>query len=403
MTARHLTDAVFALFPEPIAIVGDELAVREVNDAWREAFGEGAGPLGDRALGEAIGRVIEGVPRAEASAYVEGARYRVSVVAVPDGEARAAMVCVRVLPAAEASTGARELSDEDARDQRELLRQVLDTDPNLIFVKDGQGNFLLVNRAFSDLFGKAPEEIVGRHETDLHPTKKTTTDGFLRIDQEVLRTMSEVAIEEQVPLPTGEMRWFLTRKRPFVRANGEVHVLGSSADITERRQAAIALEEAAVELERRAAEAWRQAEAKAELVQQLDQKLAIIEAQHQEILMLSAPLIDVGEDILAVPIVGTMSEARAEEIMARLLGAIADRQVRRVILDMTGLETLEAQTAELLVRIARAIELLGARALITGIRPAVARMIVQLGIDLSGIATMQTLRSALASLERRRT
>ncbi|UQA59228.1 STAS domain-containing protein [Polyangium aurulentum] len=399
MNARRLTDAVFALFPEPIAIVGDALAVREVNDAWRQAFGEGAGPLGDRALGEAIERVIAGAPRAEGTAHVEGARHRASVVAIPDGEARAAMVHLRASPAAGA---AGELTDEEVRDQRELLRQVLDTDPNLLFVKDAGGNFLLVNRAFSELFNKAPEDIVGRHETDLHPKKKATTDSFLRIDQEVIRTMNEIAIEEQVPLPTGEMRWFLTRKRPFVRANGEVHVLGSSADITERRQSAMALEEAAVELERRAAEAWRQAEAKAALVQELDQKLAIIEAQHQEILTLSAPLIDVGEDILAVPIVGAMSEARAEEIMARLLGAIADRQVRRVILDMTGLETLEAQTAELLVRIARAIELLGARALITGIRPAVARMIVQLGIDLSGMATMQTLRAALASLERRR-
>jgi rsbT co-antagonist protein RsbR len=214
--------------------------------------------------------------------------------------------------------------------------------------------------------------------------------------------MEEVAIEEQVAAPSGEIRWFLTRKRPFVRGNGEVHVLGSSTDITERRQAAVALEKAAVELERRAAEASRQTEAKAALVQELDQKLAIIEAQHQEILTLSAPLIDVGEDILAVPLVGAISEARAEEIMTRLLGAIADRQVRRVILDMTGLELLEAHTAELLVRIARAIELLGARALITGIRPAMAQMIVQLGIDLSGIVTMQTLRAALLAVERRR-
>jgi len=290
----------------------------------------------------------------------------------------------------------------EVRDQRELLRQVLDTDPNLIFVKDGQGNFMLVNRAFSDLFGKVPEDIVGRHETYLHPGMKDLMDSFLRVDQKVLHTMEEVAIEEQVAAPSGEIRWFLTRKRPFVRGNGEVHVLGSSTDITERRQAAVALEKAAVELERRAAEASRQTEAKAALVQELDQKLAIIEAQHQEILTLSAPLIDVGEDILAVPLVGTISEARAEEIMTRLLGAIADRQVRRVILDMTGLELLEAHTAELLVRIARAIELLGARALITGIRPAMAQMIVQLGIDLSGIVTMQTLRAALLAVERRR-
>lgn len=285
-------------------------------------------------------------------------------------------------------------AERDFREQQDFIRQVIDSDPNLIFVKDARGNFLLVNQACAAVFGKTPEEVIGQHDADMH-TDGDATREFLEVDQKVISSLTEHMTEERVPWYNGEVRWYQTTKRPLVLPNGEVHVLGCSVDITSRREALQRLEEAAVEVERRAAEAFREAETKAALVEELDQKLGIIEAQHQEILALSAPLLDVGERVLAVPVVGALTATRTIEIMTRLLNAIVERQVERVVVDLTGLETIEMDTAEQLMGIIRAIRLLGSEAVITGIRPAVAQIIVELGIDLSAFATKRTLRQAL--------
>jgi rsbT co-antagonist protein RsbR len=285
-------------------------------------------------------------------------------------------------------------AERDVREQQDFIRQVIDSDPTLIFVKDSRGNFVLVNRAAAEVFGKSPEEVVGQHDTDLHG-QSGYVEQYLEDDRYVFATLDERTVEERVRWYTGEERWYQTTKRPLVLPNGDVQVLGFSVDITARRETLQRLEEAAAEVERRAAEAFRQAEAKAALVEELDQKLGIIENQHQEILALSAPLLDVGDRVLAVPIVGALTATRTIEIMTRLLNAIVERQVERVVVDLTGLETIEMDTADQLMGIIRAIRLLGSEAVITGIRPAVAQTIVELGIDLSAFNTKRTLRSAL--------
>lgn len=285
-------------------------------------------------------------------------------------------------------------AERDVREQQDFMRQVIDSDPNLIFVKDDRGNFVLVNRAAAEIFGKTPDEVVGQHDVDLN-AKNAYSAQYISDDKLILATLEERTIEERVRWYTGEEHWYQTTKRPLVLPNGDVQVLGFSVDITVRRETLQRLEEAAAEVERRAAEAFRQAEAKAALVEELDQKLGIIEAQHQEILALSAPLLDVGERVLAVPIVGALTATRTIEIMSRLLNAIVERQTERVVVDLTGLETIEMDTAEQLMGIIRAIRLLGSEAVITGIRPAVAQTIVELGIDLSAFNTKRTLRAAL--------
>jgi rsbT co-antagonist protein RsbR len=285
-------------------------------------------------------------------------------------------------------------AERDVREQQDFIRQVIDSDPNLISVKDHRGTFVLVNRAAAEVFGRTPDEVVGQHDVELYGDS-AYAENYIAEDNQVLATLDERTIEERVRHYTGDERWYQTTKRPLVLPNGDVQLLGFSVDITARRETLQRLEEAAAEVERRAAEAFRQAEAKAALVEELDQKLGIIESQHQEILALSAPLLDVGERVLAVPIVGALTATRTIEIMTRLLNAIVDRQVERVVVDLTGLETIEMDTAEQLMGIIRAIRLLGSEAVITGIRPAVAQIIVELGIDLSAFNTKRTLRAAL--------
>src|SRR6185436_3316436 len=90
-----------------------------------------------------------------------------------------------------------------------------------------------------------------------------------------------------------------------------------------------------------------------------------IAAQEEQIRALSAPILDVGEGALALPLIGALSEARSREIAGRLLPEVTARRAGSVILDLTGVDALDAAGAEALLSVVKAIELLGARPIIT--------------------------------------
>ncbi|HEY8380121.1 MAG TPA: STAS domain-containing protein [Nannocystis sp.] len=131
------------------------------------------------------------------------------------------------------------------------------------------------------------------------------------------------------------------------------------------------------------------------MVAELQEKMALIAEQRQAIMALSTPIIELWEEVLAVPIIGAVDAARTLQVMERLLEAILQRRARFAILDVTGVETIDTATADNFVRIIRAVQLLGARGVIAGIGPQVAQTIVDLGVDLTGIPTYSNLREAL--------
>lgn len=133
-----------------------------------------------------------------------------------------------------------------------------------------------------------------------------------------------------------------------------------------------------------------------DLVQQLGSTLAIVDQQRQEILALSAPLLDVGEHTLAVPLIGALTRDRIEEIGERLLPALHRERRRHLILDLTGCNDLDAAGARSLVDLTGAVSLLGSRTVLCGIRPALADALVTAELDLSRMLTLRTLRDAIA-------
>src|SRR6185369_17346684 len=135
---------------------------------------------------------------------------------------------------------------------------------------------------------------------------------------------------------------------------------------------------------------------------ELLQQLATIERQQQAIRELSLPIIEVWEGVLAVPVVGVLDHDRAAEMMARLLERISGTGARFVVVDLTGVQAVDADSASHLGRILAAAKLLGAAAMVTGIRPTVAQTMVASGIDFSGVATRRTLRDALRLCIRQR-
>jgi GAF domain-containing protein/anti-anti-sigma regulatory factor len=133
----------------------------------------------------------------------------------------------------------------------------------------------------------------------------------------------------------------------------------------------------------------------AELQAAHDEIVALSVAQQATIRSLSTPIIQVWDGVLAIPVVGMLDNERAAEIMQNLLDRISSSRARAALIDLTGVDVVDAATAGHLVRVVRAIKLLGAQGIITGIHPLVAQMMISLGLDISGLITCATLRDAL--------
>jgi len=116
---------------------------------------------------------------------------------------------------------------------------VIDTTPHLVFVKDWDGRFTLVNKAVADIYGTTPENLGGKSDADFNP-KQDEVRQFLQDDRDVMAGgRSKLIPEERVTdARTGQPRWFQTIKVPLNSADGaRRQVLGVSTDITERKRA----------------------------------------------------------------------------------------------------------------------------------------------------------------------
>jgi anti-anti-sigma regulatory factor len=127
----------------------------------------------------------------------------------------------------------------------------------------------------------------------------------------------------------------------------------------------------------------------------------IIQAQEATLQELSTPLMPIADHVLVLPLVGTLDTRRAQHVLETLLEGVAAWQAETVLVDITGVQVVDTQVANALIQATRAVRLLGARVVLTGIQPQIAQTLVNLGIDLSGIATYNTLQIGIAATLRR--
>lgn len=133
---------------------------------------------------------------------------------------------------------------------------------------------------------------------------------------------------------------------------------------------------------------------------ELRQKLAIIEAQAQQIRLLSTPVLEVWNNVLLIPLLGVLNAERADMLSDSLLEHIVSHHATHIIVDATGIAAVDADVAQRLLGIVSAAGLLGAKGIIVGIRRDVATSLVEASVDLSRFATFPNVRAALASLMR---
>jgi rsbT co-antagonist protein RsbR len=110
---------------------------------------------------------------------------------------------------------------------------------------------------------------------------------------------------------------------------------------------------------------------------------------------LSTPIIEVWDDVLALPVIGVVDSERSSEITARLLEQVVQTGARFVIIDWTGVEVMDSLTAVHFLNLVNAVGLVGARCIITGIRPPVAQTLVELGVGFGSLVTLRNLRHGL--------
>lgn len=122
----------------------------------------------------------------------------------------------------------------------------------------------------------------------------------------------------------------------------------------------------------------------------------MIRRQQDELLELSTPVVKLWDGILALPLIGTLDSSRTQVVMENLLRKIVETESTVVIIDITGVPTVDTLIAQHLLRTVAASRLMGSECIISGIRPQIAQTIVHLGVDLRDVTTKATLADAFA-------
>jgi PAS domain S-box-containing protein len=254
------------------------------------------------------------------------------------------------------------------QDYRLLVDSVKDY---AIIMLDPEGRVATWNEGAQRIKGYRPEEIIGQHFSIFYP-KEDVESG--KTEKELKAVTSEGRFEDESwrVRKDGSRFWAnvvvtaLRDKDGVLRGFGKV-----TRDLTERKQAEEALAQKA------AAEA--------------------VARRAQEILDIATPVVQVWEGVILAPLIGPLDSQRTQQLMEKLLQGIVDTRSSVALVDITGVPTIDTQTARHLVEAIAAVRLLGADVILTGLRPTIAQTLVHLGIDLAGVNTRSSLAAGLRS------
>ncbi len=127
----------------------------------------------------------------------------------------------------------------------------------------------------------------------------------------------------------------------------------------------------------------------------LREKEQTIQVQQEELRKTSTPITEIWDGVLTLPIIGSLDSSRTMMVMENLLTRIEKERARVVVMDVTGVMAIDSQVSHYLIQMVRAIGLMGAEAILTGIRPEIARALTSLNIDLGAVTTRGTLSDGL--------
>jgi rsbT co-antagonist protein RsbR len=125
----------------------------------------------------------------------------------------------------------------------------------------------------------------------------------------------------------------------------------------------------------------------------------VIRRQSEAIRELSTPVLQIRDRLLLLPLIGVIDTHRAQLITENLLRAIRSARARVVVIDVTGVATIDSKVANHLLQTVSAARLMGARTIVSGVSADVAQSMVALGIELSPFRTVGDLQGGLEDAE----
>lgn len=268
----------------------------------------------------------------------------------------------------------------ELRDQKMLLEATLNNLTDGVAVANHEGILIRFNPAAERILGcglvAAPERDWTAVYRIFRPDGQTP---FPPNELPLARALrgETVEAEEMVSRPIAECEGiFLTASAsPVVTDDGRrLGAVTIFHDISERKRAERAME--------------RQLAGERE-------KNELLESMQLAIQELSTPILELWDDVLALPVIGIIDSKRSIEMMEQLLEAVVRKQAHFVIIDVTGVEVVDTATADRLLRLVTAVEYVGARCILTGIRSAVAQTLAMLRVELGPITTLRTLKDGL--------
>ena len=250
----------------------------------------------------------------------------------------------------------------DQPDINRLCRDLLETAPDAMVITDQNGEIVLVNSQTERLFGYARDEMLSRPVEMLVPERFRNRHLGLRggyVAEPRVRSMAAGLSLYALKKDGNEIPVEISLSP--LQMDGGTLVISSIRDVREGRLA-----------EER------------------------IQKQAQEILeMATVPVVRVWEGLLLVPLIGMLDSQRSQQLMERLLKCISETASPVALLDITGVPTIDTQTAQHLIETIAAVRLLGSEVILTGVRPSIAQTLVHLGIDLSAVLTRSSLTAGL--------
>jgi len=288
---------------------------------------------------------------------------------------------VKRTKAATRATAPASSDKKELERMRGMLDMLFDRNPDGVAYCDEQGN-LFLNQTAKDLLNTDSAQNTNGIGTwsdayglflldgkTVFPPEELPLARALR-KREVVRDVEMICKSPKRPAGV----YLIASATPM--PNGQAIVV--FRDITERKR----LEQ---DLEQRNGELAAQMRENTELIDRL--RLAVDE--------LSTPVLELWDDILALPVVGVVDTVRSSRMMEKVLSEVVARRCRSVILDVTGVDVIDTSTADRFIRIAHSIELLGAECVISGVQPAVAQTLTDLGVSFRGLVTKRNLKRAL--------
>jgi rsbT co-antagonist protein RsbR len=264
-------------------------------------------------------------------------------------------------------TISRDITEQKRQeDELRLFKAMADTAPDgVALTRLDTGRIFYANSTYRAMFGYG-DDIIGIAMGDVH------ADSPERMAQLMEESIEQGVVRAEVGCKRKDNSMFPALLSGFLLRNsdGQLVAAGILRDLSEQKQM----------------------EAERETMQQ-----QIIAAQRNALRELSTPLIPITDEVVIMPLIGTIDSQRAQQVMEALLEGVAQHQADLVILDITGVSVVDTQVAQSFIQAAHAVRLLGAQVMLTGIQPQIAQTLVHLGVDLSGIQTQGSLQAGIAA------